>query len=116
VWEIPWGVVWTVRCRAVHRVGCIRPGRPGMGMTMFPLTRCRALVNRHEGSLRIYSTGDLPDVYEDSFMAIAKPDGETFHPTLILVCTRLGIDKINKVYEEALISTLQMEQSIGIAG
>jgi len=81
-----------------------------------PLTVCRALAKKHEDSLRIYSTGDLPDVYEDSFMATAKPDGETFHPTLILVCTRLGIDKVNQVYEEALISTLQMEQSIGIAG
>lgn len=49
-------------------------------------------------------------------MATAKPDGEIFYPTLILVCTRLGIDKINQVYEQALISTLQMEQSIGIAG
>lgn len=83
---------------------------------MLLLTLGRALVNKHEKSLRIYSTGDLPDVYEDSFLAIARPDGETFHPTLILVCTRLGIDKINPVYEQALISTLQMEQSIGIAG
>jgi cysteine protease ATG4 len=49
-------------------------------------------------------------------MSVAKPEGETFHPTLILVCTRLGIDKINKVYMEALIATLQMPQSIGIAG
>lgn len=73
-------------------------------------------MNQHETSLRIYSTGDLPDVYEDSFMAIAKPNGVEFHPTLILVCTRLGIDKINQIYEQALISTLQMEQSIGIAG
>ncbi len=73
-------------------------------------------MNQHERSLRIYSTGDLPDVYEDSFMAVAMPDGETFHPTLVLVCTRLGIDKINQVYEEALKSTLQLEQSIGIAG
>lgn len=66
--------------------------------------------------MRVYSTGDLPDVYEDSFMAVANPDGGHFHPTLILVCTRLGIDKVNQVYEEALISTLQMEQSMGIAG
>ena len=76
----------------------------------------RALANQHDGALRVYSTGDLPDVYEDSFMAVANPDGEHFHPTLILVCTRLGIDKINQVYEEALKSTLQLEQSIGIAG
>jgi cysteine protease ATG4 len=78
--------------------------------------RYSALASQNESSLRVYSTGDLPDVYEDSFMAVAKPDGDHFHPTLILVCTRLGIDKINQVYEEALISTLQMEQSIGIAG
>ena len=76
----------------------------------------RALAAKHETSLRVYSTGDLPDVYEDSFMATAKPDGTEFCPTLILVTTRLGIDKINQVYEEALIATLQMPQSIGIAG
>ncbi|KAL2170384.1 hypothetical protein VTG60DRAFT_4870 [Thermothelomyces hinnuleus] len=90
---------------------------PGEWFGPSATARCiQALANKHESSLRIYSTGDLPDVYEDSFMATAKPDGETFHPTLILVCTRLGIDKINQVYVEALISTLQMEQSIGIAG
>lgn len=49
-------------------------------------------------------------------MAVAKPDGETFHPTLILVGTRLGIDKINQVYWEALTAALQMPQSVGIAG
>lgn len=77
---------------------------------------CRALTDEKESGLRVYSTGDLPDVYEDSFMAVANPDGRGFQSTLILVCTRLGIDKINQVYEEALISTLQLPQSIGIAG
>jgi hypothetical protein len=76
----------------------------------------RALANANESDLRVFSTGDLPDVYEDSFMAVAKPDGTTFRPTLILVGTRLGIDKINQVYLQALIATLQMPQSIGIAG
>jgi cysteine protease ATG4 len=33
-----------------------------------------------------------------------------------LIGTRLGIDKINQVYQQALIATLQMPQSIGIAG
>ncbi|KAF2993239.1 Cysteine protease atg4 [Neopestalotiopsis sp. 37M] len=60
--------------------------------------------------------GDGPDVYEDNFMKIAMPDGKTFHPTVILVGTRLGIDKITPVYWEALIASLQMPQSIGIAG
>ncbi|KAI1053444.1 hypothetical protein LB505_012187 [Fusarium chuoi] len=49
-------------------------------------------------------------------MKIAKPSGEAFHPTLVLVGTRLGIDKITPVYWEALIAALQMPQSVGIAG
>lgn len=76
----------------------------------------RALTNAHELSLRVYSAGDGADVYEDSFMKIAKADGKHFQPTLILVGTRLGIDKINPVYWEALVASLQMTQSIGIAG
>lgn len=65
--------------------------------------------------MKVYSTGDGPDVYEDDFMRIAQ-QGEEFHPTLILVGTRLGIDKITPVYWQALIASLQMPQSIGIAG
>lgn len=49
-------------------------------------------------------------------MKIANPTGKEFHPTLILVGTRLGIDKVTPVYWEALIASLQMPQSIGIAG
>lgn len=49
-------------------------------------------------------------------MSIAKPDGSKFIPTLVLVGTRLGLDKITPVYWEALKATLQMPQSIGIAG
>ena len=74
------------------------------------------MANKTEQTLRVYSTGDGPDVYEDVFLKIAKPDGEDFHPTLILVGTRLGIDKITPVYWEALIASLQMKQSVGIAG
>ncbi|KAK3950203.1 hypothetical protein QBC32DRAFT_20042 [Pseudoneurospora amorphoporcata] len=90
---------------------------PGEWFGPSATARCiQALADEKESGLRVYSTGDLPDVYEDSFMAVANPDGRGFQPTLILVCTRLGIDKINQVYEEALISTLQLPQSIGIAG
>lgn len=81
------------------------------------LTMDRALTNSRESSdLRVYITGDGPDVYEDTFMNIAKPDGKTFKPTLILVGTRLGLDKITPVYWEALKASLKMPQSIGIAG
>ncbi|KAG5925764.1 hypothetical protein E4U42_003988 [Claviceps africana] len=76
----------------------------------------QALVNSREPQLRVYFTGEGPDVYQDSFMKIAKPEGEDFHPTLILVGTRLGIDKVTPVYWEALIASLQMTQSVGIAG
>ncbi len=66
--------------------------------------------------MRVYTTGDSPDVYEDSFMATAKSGDGVFKPTVILISTRLGIDKITPVYWEALISALQMPQSLGIAG
>jgi cysteine protease ATG4 len=66
--------------------------------------------------LKVYITGDGLEVYEESFMSIAKSDGVNFTPTLILVGTRLGTDKITPVYWEALKSSLQMPQSIGIAG
>ncbi|KAH7271933.1 hypothetical protein B0J15DRAFT_162493 [Fusarium solani] len=90
---------------------------PGEWFGPSATARCiQALANSHESSLRVYSTGDGPDVYEDEFMKIAKPEGEAFHPTLILVGTRLGIDKITPVYWEALIASLQMPQSVGIAG
>ena len=77
----------------------------------------RALSNNSPTSnLRVYITGDGPDVYEDRFMSIAKPDSGEFHPTLVLVGTRLGIDKVTPVYWEALKASLQMPQSVGIAG
>ncbi|KAK7992268.1 Cysteine protease atg4 [Apiospora saccharicola] len=90
---------------------------PGEWFGPSATARCiQALTNENESSLRVYSTGDGPDVYEDKFMNIAKPYGETFHPTVVLVGTRLGIDKITPVYWEALVASLQMPQSIGIAG
>ncbi|KIL91832.1 cysteine protease atg4 [Fusarium avenaceum] len=90
---------------------------PGEWFGPSATARCiQALANSHEPTIRVYSTGDGPDVYEDEFMKIAKPSGEAFHPTLVLVGTRLGIDKITPVYWEALIAALQMSQSVGIAG
>jgi cysteine protease ATG4 len=81
------------------------------------LTFCRALTNSHHPSeFRVYITGDGLEVYEESFMSIAKPDGINFKPTLILVGTRLGLDTITPVYWEALKASLQMPQSLGIAG
>jgi cysteine protease ATG4 len=49
-------------------------------------------------------------------MKIANPDGTGFKPTLVLVGTRLGLDRVTPVYWEALKTALQMPQSVGIAG
>ncbi|ROT37927.1 cysteine protease ATG4 [Sodiomyces alkalinus F11] len=90
---------------------------PGEWFGPSATARCiQALANEHEPQLRVYSTGDGPDVYQDGFMNLAKPDGQAFRPTLILVGTRLGIDKVTPVYWEALLAALQMPQSVGIAG
>ncbi len=66
--------------------------------------------------MRVYITGDGSDVYEDSFMKVAQPDGQAFCPTLVLAGIRLGIDRVTPVYWEALKASLRMRQSIGIAG
>ncbi|TDZ28264.1 Cysteine protease ATG4 [Colletotrichum trifolii] len=98
--------------------GAVACGKyPGEWFGPSATARCiQALVNARKQVLRVYSTGDGPDVYEDDLLKIAKPEGSQFHPTLILVGTRLGIDKITPVYWEALIAALQMPQSVGIAG
>lgn len=96
--------------------GTVHPVRDPSLDGNLALTNNRALAKKHDSSLRVYLTRDLPEVYEDNFMSTANPDGNHFHPTLILVSTRLGIDKINPIYHEALISTLQLPQAIGIAG
>jgi len=68
------------------------------------------------GGLKVYVTGDGSDVYEDTFMKLAKEDGTSFQPVLILVGIRLGIDRVTPVYWDALKMSLQLPQSIGIAG
>jgi Peptidase family C54 len=108
-------MVWAFCYGSVHTVSALFPSR-GTDLVASLTWPRRALANKNEPLLRVYSTGDGPDVYEDAFLKIAKPDGEDFHPTLILVGTRLGIDKITPVYWEAVIASLQMRQSVGIAG
>lgn len=65
--------------------------------------------------LNVYITNDSSDVYEDRFRSISCASG-TMKSTLILLGTRLGIDRVTPVYWEALKATLQYPQSIGIAG
>lgn len=66
--------------------------------------------------LKVYIAGDGADVYEDSFLRVAMADDSDFVPTVILVGIRLGIDRVTHAYWEALKASLQLPQSIGIAG
>lgn len=91
---------------------------PGQWFGPSATAQCiRALANAHEPSnLQVYVTGDGPDIYADELIRIAKRGGDTFLPLLLLVGTRLGIDRVTPVYREGLAEALQMPQSVGIAG
>jgi cysteine protease ATG4 len=91
---------------------------PGEWFGPSATARCiQDLVKQHESAgLRVYISGDGADVYEDRLKEVAVDADGHFHPTLILVGTRLGIDKITPVYWEAVKAALQIPQSIGIAG
>ncbi|KAF1843810.1 autophagy-related protein-like protein 4 [Cucurbitaria berberidis CBS 394.84] len=91
---------------------------PGEWFGPSAAARCiHGLVNKYrEAGLRVHVSGDGADVYEDKLKQTAVDDDGEWQPTLILVGTRLGIDKITPVYWEALKASLQMKQSIGIAG
>lgn len=79
--------------------------------------RDRALAQRStEKELKVYINGDGADIYEDRFLSLATAEDGRFTPTLILVGIRLGIDRITPVYREALKASLQLSQSVGIAG
>jgi cysteine protease ATG4 len=91
---------------------------PGEWFGPSAAARCiQDLANKHqEAGLRVFVSGDGADVYEDKLKQVALDDNGIWQPTLILVGTRLGIDKITPAYWEALKASLQMKQSIGIAG
>lgn len=68
--------------------------------------------------MRVYARPDDGDVYADSLFATAsqKDANDKFQPTLIVLGIRIGIDRITPVYHAALKATLEMPQSVGIAG
>jgi cysteine protease ATG4 len=79
----------------------------------------RALATKTSSTgLRVYVRPDDSDVYADSVIstATALSADDTFEPTLILLGVRLGIDRITPVYHAALRTTLELHQSVGIAG
>lgn len=104
-------MVWTFRHCTVYRVCFIH------NVYGIRTNSRRALSNNFaEANLNVYVTGDAPDVYEESLLKAARAGTDQFHPTLLLVGTRLGIERITPAYREALKAALQMPQSVGIAG
>ncbi|KAF2278377.1 autophagy-related protein-like protein 4 [Westerdykella ornata] len=91
---------------------------PGEWFGPSAAARCiQDLVHEYkDAGLRVYISGDNTDVYDDDVKKVALDAEGKFQPTLILVGTRLGIDKITQVYWEALKASLQLRQSVGIAG
>jgi cysteine protease ATG4 len=67
---------------------------------------------QHEPKLRAYVAQDLGTIYRDQVEDMFK----NYASILILVPTRLGIDEINPAYYSAICATLELAQSVGIAG
>ncbi|EKJ72185.1 hypothetical protein FPSE_07642 [Fusarium pseudograminearum CS3096] len=92
-----WGcMIRSGQSMLANTIAMVRLGRASFDMAPVPVANTLAsglghqrqpvvytLTNSHESSIRVYSTGDGPDVYEDELMQIAKPPGEDFHPTLV---------------------------------
>ncbi|KAL8849456.1 MAG: hypothetical protein Q9221_005538 [Calogaya cf. arnoldii] len=90
---------------------------PGEWFGPSATARCiQALSQESATDLKVYINGDGPDVYEDKLLSLATSGEEQFTPILILVGIRLGIDRVTPAYWEALKASLQLPQSVGIAG
>ena len=113
--EMSRGMVRAFGCRKVYTVsiGWLVLNNTVQAADIFHRKLCE---DYPEAGLRVYMNGDGSDVYEDAFRKIAVSSNGTFHPTLVLLGVRLGIDRVTPVYWEALKATLQMKQSVGIAG
>lgn len=55
-------------------------------------------------------------IYKDQVEEAMSKKPEGFNSLLILVTIRLGIDKLNPIYNDAIKSTFEFPQSLGIAG
>ncbi|KAF9959845.1 Cysteine protease atg4 [Mortierella alpina] len=77
----------------------------------------KALVhNFPESGLNVYVTTDGV-VYKDEVEeAATMKNKKEFGQLLILVTIRLGIDKLNPIYNDAIKTTFEFPQSLGIAG
>ncbi|THW92388.1 hypothetical protein D6D15_03189 [Aureobasidium pullulans] len=92
--------------------------QPGHWFGPSATARCiQALVDEHSPSgLRVYVRPGDASVYQDSFMRVARDSDGSFHPTLILLGTMLGLHGFNTLYKEGVKAALRLPQSVGIAG
>ncbi|KAL5361888.1 hypothetical protein BJX96DRAFT_153010 [Aspergillus floccosus] len=91
---------------------------PGEWFGPSATARCIEALSAQYGNptLRVYVTNDSSDVYQDQFKKVACDETGTIQPTLILIGTRLGIDRVTPVYWDSLREMLRFPQSVGIAG
>ncbi|PKY07678.1 hypothetical protein P168DRAFT_229113 [Aspergillus campestris IBT 28561] len=91
---------------------------PGEWFGPSATARCiEALSSRCDSpNIRVYALNDTSEVFEERFMSIACDDSGAVQPTLILLGTMLGIGRVNPVYWDGLKASLQVPQSVGIAG
>ncbi|KAL8998437.1 MAG: hypothetical protein Q9169_002474 [Polycauliona sp. 2 TL-2023] len=91
---------------------------PGEWFGPSATARCIQALSEHSATtdLKVYINGDGADVYEDRLLSLATTGEGQFTPVLVLVGIRLGIDRVTPAYWEALKASLQLPQSIGIAG
>ncbi|KAL8674776.1 MAG: hypothetical protein Q9168_000860 [Polycauliona sp. 1 TL-2023] len=91
---------------------------PGEWFGPSATARCIQALSQHSETtdLKVYINGDGADVYEDRLLSLATSGEGQFTPILVLVGIRLGIDRVTPAYWEALKASLQLRQSVGIAG
>lgn len=88
-----------------------------LDLVSIQLTTSRALSEEYkDAGINVYASSDSTYVYEDKFKAVAYNQSDRMRPTLILLGTRLGIDRITPVYRKGLEYLLKLPQSLGIAG
>lgn len=95
---------------------CDKPAGQWFGPNAASLCISALSAEYPECGLRVYVASEQGGtLYEDSALDIARA-GDTFVPLLILVPQRLGHEKINPIYYDALRSLFHVPQFMGIAG
>ncbi|KAF9360468.1 Cysteine protease atg4 [Mortierella sp. NVP85] len=106
---------------SVHRIALLgKQLGKNIGQWFGPSTTSQviqALVHNFPGSgLNVYVTTDGVIYKNQVEEAVAHSQSGGFSNLLILVTIRLGIDKLNPIYNDAIKATFEFPQTLGIAG